>query len=222
MPDVEELITIKYKDLKITPEEVTDGTISDETIGGHKAKRWSGKGFFDIFMHAFDKNIQVQFESGKITGKDYATAYVQLIQIAIDKAIQVCMANEELVLKAAELELKDKLAQQDKALKLLEQEVKRAQIHVLDRQTEGFATNLLLKLLESQQSNFAMMFASGMLDFDQNDTKAYPRTLTASKMDEVYTKLFNEATKEWKKEKDVQYLVEERIERATPTSKIQL
>lgn len=221
MPDVEELITIKYKDLKITPEEVTDGTIFDETIGGHKAKRWSGKGFFDIFMNAFDKNIQVQFESGKITGKDYATAYVQLIQIAIDKAIQVCMANEELVLKAAELELKDKLAQQDKALKLLEQEVKRAQIHVLDRQTEGFATNLLLKLLESQQSNFAMMFASGMLDFDENSA-AFPTSLKATELSKVYDKLFGEATKEWKKEKDVQYLVEERIERATPTSKIQL
>ena len=221
MPDVEELITIKYKDLKITPEEVTDGTISDETIGGHKAKRWSGKGFFDIFMNAFDKNIQVQFESGKITGKDYATAYVQLIQISIDKAIQVCMANEELVLKAAELELKDKLAQQDKALKLLEQEVKRAQIHVLDRQTEGFATNLLLKLLESQQSNFAMMFASGMLDFDETST-AFPASLKASELSKVYDKLYEEATKEWKKEKDVAYLVEERIERATPTSKIQL
>lgn len=232
-------ISIDYKNLKIEPREVTEGSLIDTTIAGHTAKRWEGLGYFDIIMNAFDKNIQGQAESGRITGPDYAKVYVQLIQIAIDKAIDIAKSNEDLVLKAAELELKEgiadldtdlkkqelelrkKLAESDLKLKILEEEVKRAQIHVLDRQTEGFATNLILKLLESQQNNFAMMVSSGMLDVDKNPN-AYPACLTAEELTKVYDKLFKEATKPWEKENDALYLVEERIKRAAPTSGIKL
>lgn len=233
-------ISIEYKNLKIEPQEITQGQLVDTTIAGYEAKRWEGTGYFDIIMNAFDKNIQAQAESGRIVGQNYATAYVQLIQIAIEKAIDIVKANEDITLKAAELELKEaiadldlgvkkdelelkkELAKQDKELKVLEQEVKRAQIHVLDRQAEGFSTNLLIKLLEAQQGNFAMMFSSGMLEFKEGDTEAFPKSIQASELDDIYKLVKEKAKEDWEKANSAKYTVEERIKRGGETSGIVL
>ena len=49
---------------------------------------WEGTGIFDELMMAINGNIQTQFDSGRITGAEYADVYLGGLQIAISEAMK--------------------------------------------------------------------------------------------------------------------------------------
>ena len=170
-------------------------------------------------MHAIDENLRIQYDNGRILGDTYAQAYIQLVSAAIDKSVNLAIANAEIKLKIAELELKENQADEDEALNKLKQEQLRAQTKVYDRQIEGFSDNLKLKLLQSQLESFSMIFASGMLDFNEN-AAAFPKALKASSLSEVYDDLRASSLIDWEAKK--KYKVENRIEKGGEPSGIEL
>lgn len=54
-----------------------------------------GDGVFDALMEACSKHIQIEHEKGRITGTEYASAYVQMIQGAMSQAIQFLMGKDQ-------------------------------------------------------------------------------------------------------------------------------
>lgn len=54
-----------------------------------------GDGVFDALMEAASKHIQIEYEQGRITGTEYAGAYVQLIQGSMSQAIQFLMGKDQ-------------------------------------------------------------------------------------------------------------------------------
>lgn len=49
---------------------------------------WEGTGIFDELMMAINGNIQTQFDSGRITGAEYADVYLGGLQIAISESMK--------------------------------------------------------------------------------------------------------------------------------------
>lgn len=46
----------------------------------------TGTGIFDVLMNTATKHLQVQFDSGKISGELYANAYIQVYQVTLQTA----------------------------------------------------------------------------------------------------------------------------------------
>lgn len=212
-------ITTDYKNVKVEPNDITSGEVLSKEFYGENRLQWLGEGAFDVLMHAIDENLRIQYDNGRILGDTYAQAYIQLVSAAIDKSVDLAIANAELKLKIAELELKENQADEDEALNKLKQEQLRAQTKVYDRQIEGFSDNLKLKLLQSQLESFSMIFASGMLDFNEN-AAAFPKALKASSLSEVYDDLRASSLTDWEAKK--KYKVENRIEKGGEPSGIEL
>ena len=78
---------------KVTKGEIVDGV-------------WAGTGVFDVLLDAVNKNIELQYVSGKIKGTDYATAYVSSLQSTMQQAIDYVL-REQMIEAQIEGILKD-------------------------------------------------------------------------------------------------------------------
>ena len=65
---------------------------------------WSGTGVFDEIIAAVNGNIKIQFDTGRITGAEYAQAYVASLQSAMSEAMKFVL-NKQSIEK--DLEVKD-------------------------------------------------------------------------------------------------------------------
>ena len=101
-------ITTDYKNVKVEPNDITSGEVLSKEFYGENRLQWLGEGAFDVLMHAIDENLRIQYDNGRILGDTYAQAYIQLVSAAIDKSVNLAIANAELKLKIAELRTKRK------------------------------------------------------------------------------------------------------------------
>lgn len=79
-------------------EDFSDGSINDVDPVNPV---WEGTGIFDQLMMAVNGNIQVQFDSGRIKGGDYANVYLGSMQTAINEAMKFVL-NKQLLEKQIE------------------------------------------------------------------------------------------------------------------------
>ena len=104
--------------------------------------KWEGTGVFDIIMKAANENIKIQNQTSRITGAEYAEVYLGTMQTAISESMKYILQKDNLI--------KD-------------EELKQANIDLLNRQKEGFDDNKYQKLFEAQMNAWALMFSSGLL-----------------------------------------------------------
>ena len=104
--------------------------------------KWVGTGVFDIIMSAANENIKIQNQTSRITGAEYAEVYLGTMQTAISESMKYILQKDNLI--------KD-------------EELKQANIDLLNRQKEGFDDNKYQKLFEAQMNAWALMFSSGLL-----------------------------------------------------------
>ena len=71
---------------------MTDIVISDLT---NSADLPIGTGVFDVLMASVQKHIEEQFESGRITGADYATVYLGSVQAVLQQSVAFLMQEQE-------------------------------------------------------------------------------------------------------------------------------
>lgn len=136
---------------------------------------WEGTGVFDELMKAINGNIQVQFDSGRIKGTEYASVYLGSMQTAIVEAMKFMLTKDQI---SKDLDLKQ--AQIDKINDDKLTSAKQRDLY--QRQIEGFDDNKYQKLFESQLSSWGLMFSSGMLT-------EKPSIITGDKVSQLYTKL---------------------------------
>jgi hypothetical protein len=67
---------------------ITVAEIDQITNGQVTNNEWVGTGVFDALMYAANKNIEIQFNKGRIVGKEYADAYTNVMNTIITQAIQ--------------------------------------------------------------------------------------------------------------------------------------
>ena len=104
--------------------------------------KWEGTGVFDIIMKAANENIKIQNQTSRITGAEYAEVYLGTMQTAISESMKYILQKDNMT--------KD-------------EELKQANIDLLNRQREGFDDNKYQKLFEAQMNAWALMFSSGLL-----------------------------------------------------------
>ena len=128
--------------MAIRLEDLTNGTTVVNEVDGIKVFTWEGTAVFDILVHILNENLKIQFDSGRILATDYANVYIQGLQTCITESMKFIMQKDNLI--------KD-------------EDLKQANIDLLNRQKEGFDDNKHQKLFEAQMNAWALMFSSGLL-----------------------------------------------------------
>ena len=123
--------------------DLTNGTTVVKDIDGLKTYTWEGTAVFDVLVHMVNENLKIQYDAGRIKATDYAQAYIGGLQTCITESMKYIMQKDNLI--------KD-------------EELKQANIELLNRQKEGFDDNKYQKLFEAQMNAWALMFSSGLLE----------------------------------------------------------
>ena len=64
------------------------------TNGALVNNEWVGTGAFDTLIAAVNKNIELQYQKGRITGSDYAQVYTQSLQATLQQAIEFLLRKD--------------------------------------------------------------------------------------------------------------------------------
>ena len=122
--------------------ELTNGTTVVKEVDGLKTYTWEGTAVFDVLVHVVNENLKIQYDAGRIKATDYAQAYIGGLQTCITESMKYILQKDNLI--------KD-------------EELKQANIELLNRQKQGFDDNKYQKLFEAQMNAWALMFSSGLL-----------------------------------------------------------
>ena len=122
--------------------ELTNGSTVVKEVDGLNTYTWEGTAVFDVLVHIVNENLKIQYDAGRIKATDYAQAYIGGLQTCITESMKYIMQKDNL--------LKD-------------EDLKQANIDLLNRQKEGFDDNKYQKLFEAQMNAWALMFSSGLL-----------------------------------------------------------
>ena len=147
----------------LDPLQVTDGTLT-------------GNGIFDTWMRALGSHLKREYAEQRITGDEYAKAYIALMNNLLNAAVgfltqdaQLAMAKEKLVyelqlldaqvnLANKELAIKDKdLALKEKQVALAEAQLKAAEAQykdTVDGQPIGGVLGKQMKVYDAQAKGF--------------------------------------------------------------------
>ena len=122
--------------------ELTNGTTVVKEVDGLNTYTWEGTAVFDVLVRMVNENLKIQYDEGRIKATDYAQAYIGGLQTCLTESMKYIMQKDNLI--------KD-------------EELKQANIDLLDRQREGFDDNKYQKLFEAQMNAWALAFSSGLL-----------------------------------------------------------
>lgn len=73
---------------------MTQIELTDLTNGSIVNQEWQGTGVFDTLMSAVNKNIEVQYNKGRITGSDYAQVYTQSLQATLQQSVEFLLRKD--------------------------------------------------------------------------------------------------------------------------------
>lgn len=90
--------------------ELTNGTVVNNI--------WEGTGIFDTLIEAVNKNIEIQYNLGRIKGTDYANAYIQGLQTTIQYSADFLLRQRELEVKLDIFKEEAKLASTNTSLSI--------------------------------------------------------------------------------------------------------
>ena len=128
--------------MAIDLKDLTNGSTVVREVDGLNTYTWEGTAVFDTLVHVVNENLKIQYDEGRIKATDYAQAYIGGLQTCITESMKYVLQKSNLN--------KD-------------EELKQANIELLNRQKEGFDDNKYQKLFEAQMNAWALMFSSGLL-----------------------------------------------------------
>ena len=121
----------------------------------------TGTGIFDVLMNTATKHLQVQFDSGKISGELYANAYIQVYQVTLQTAkdiwlqkstseAQLALLNKQADLLSAQIITEDaKRNHLSKQIDLLSEQIT---LEGIKRNNLSKQTDLLDKQINSEDA----------------------------------------------------------------------
>ena len=128
--------------MAISLAELTNGTTVVREVDGLNTYTWEGTAVFDVLVRMVNDNLKIQYDEGRIKATDYAQAYIGGLQTCLTESMKYILQKDNLI--------KD-------------EDLKQANIDLLNRQKEGFDDNKHQKLFEAQMNAWALMFSSGLL-----------------------------------------------------------
>lgn len=70
-------------------------TITELSEGDLTSRDVGGSGLFDGLMKSVSEHVKEEYESGRITGKEYSNAYVAVLQAAMGSAVQYLLGSQQ-------------------------------------------------------------------------------------------------------------------------------
>ena len=120
-------------------------TIEDITI-----RKYGGTGIFDAFMESFHNHLEYEYEKGRITGAEYATAWVQLTGLAMQQAVAFALQKDKAWWELLLLNIQALTGLVNLAAARVQLAIAQAQVHI------NRANYCLTKLkLATEDANFA-------------------------------------------------------------------
>ena len=149
----------------------TDIVLTDLTNGSldPATNEWTGTGVFDVLVEAVNKNIEGQFNLGRINGTDYANVYLGGLQSVIAQSMQYLLQEKQVeaqtdllvtqkneaeldgIAKRAEIDAQTQLIKDQDSELLANGEVKRNE-EVLDGTAKRIEIGAQTDLLTTQRS----------------------------------------------------------------------
>ena len=93
-------------------------------------QEWSGTGVFDELMEAVNKNIEVQYQKGRITGSDYAQVYMNSIQAVMQQAVQFLLQKDMVAAQIANLAKELEIKEQELVIKVQQAEIAKEELAI--------------------------------------------------------------------------------------------
>jgi hypothetical protein len=141
----------------------TDNTIEEITNGNITGGEWIGTGIFDVLINAVNKNIEVQFNKGRITSTQYSDVYLGGLQAVLQQSIQFVLQADTSAAQTADIIASTAIKQREIAEKEAsgskQREVLDAQKQLYTRQKDSFDDNKYQKILEAQLAYHQMTYA---------------------------------------------------------------
>lgn len=135
----------------ITLTNLTDGSLDS-------SNEWTGTGVFDKLIEAVNKNIEGQYNKGRINGNDYANVYLGSMQSVIAQSVQFLL-QENLVTAQTATEASKKL--------------------LVERQTKGFDDDAKQKLLKQTLDSWSVAYSVAQ------DANSIPDTIKVNVIDSI-------------------------------------
>lgn len=130
---------------KLTNADLTTGTVA-------------GSGTFDTLMKGFKAHLQDEYDTGRITGGDYAKTYVELTQAAMQNAVQFLLGRDQAYWSAVTAQLQARVATTQ--VVIAKMQLATAKAEYVNAANEAFtakATYALTKLkLATESENFCI------------------------------------------------------------------
>ncbi len=93
------LSDVEWDDSKITiPDDLMTSWKKDVdpvTIEELTSRQAFGSGIFDAIMESIHNHLKIEYESGRITGAEYATTYTRLTEAGLTNAVQFCLQKNQ-------------------------------------------------------------------------------------------------------------------------------
>ncbi len=139
--------------------DVTDGSLADPGLGGQNV--WTGTGIFDKLIFAVNKNIEAQFNLGRIDAGDYATVYLGALQSTLAESIRFVLQEKvsEAQIDQTEAEV-DRIKVQIEDIKYMET-LKLLELHmrsIIDLYTKKQADDISDKITD--KTNLESVYAA--------------------------------------------------------------
>lgn len=124
------------KSIEINFDDLSNGKINRVDPNNPK---WEGTGIFDSMINAINGNIQVQYETGRLTGAEYSEVYLGSMQVAISEAmkfllskktIEKALAEKDVDIQLKETELVEKQEKWEKQKAMLTNQLTMSNVDV--------------------------------------------------------------------------------------------
>lgn len=93
------LSDVEWDDSKITiPDDLMSSWKKDVdpvTIEELTSRKAFGTGIFDAIMESIHNHLKIEYDSGRITGAEYATTYTRLTEAGLANAVQFCLQKNQ-------------------------------------------------------------------------------------------------------------------------------
>lgn len=131
---------------QLNAKDLSDGEVVEKERYGKNRLEWDkGTKLFDRLIEVMAENLRVQFDNGRIVGKDFAQVYSEVFQKTLELGTTLTISSKDLELKAAEAQRQAEMIDLQKIQLKLDIKAKNLQNLALKEQIYNARADRILK-----------------------------------------------------------------------------
>jgi hypothetical protein len=130
---------------------LTEADLTTRVVGG--------SGVFDGLMEAIRGHLTLEYEKGRITGKEYADVYVAMTQAALGNAVQYLVSMESTYWQAQLTQMQARAAEAMAVSAKIDLEINKSKLNIARIETQSAASNYALSKMKLASEDAAYALA---------------------------------------------------------------